>query len=217
MTSDSDTRAIAKELRALNALGGDVDLVALNAQAVRTSIDLVAQVAAADLSKPTPCAGWTLHGLLTHMIAQHYGFAAASRGEGDLALWKLRPLGDDPVADYRASAEHVIAAFAEDGVLERKFPLPEFSAGFLFSGAQAISFHFIDYVVHSWDVARTLGRTVTFDDNLLKAALPVAEAVPGGQIRLAPGSAFAPEVPWSGDSTLDEIIAILGRSPNWPE
>jgi uncharacterized protein (TIGR03086 family) len=217
MTSDSDTRAVAKELRTLDTLGGDVDLVALNAQAVRTSIDLVAHVTAADLSKPTPCAGWTLHGLLAHMITQHYGFAAASRGEGDLALWKLRPLGDDPVADYRAAAEHVIAAFAADGVLERKFPLPEFSADFLFSGAQAISFHFIDYVVHSWDVARTLGRTVTFGDNLLKAALPVAEVVPNGQIRLAPGSAFAPEVPWSGDSTLDEIIAILGRSPNWPE
>jgi uncharacterized protein (TIGR03086 family) len=149
------------------------------------------------------------------MITQHYGFAAASRGEGDLALWKLRPLGDDPVADYRAAAEHVIAAFAADGVLERKFPLPEFSADFLFSGAQAISFHFIDYVVHSWDVAKTLGLPVDFDPALLDAALGVARAVPGGAARTEPGAAFAPPVTWPGDTSLDQIVAALGRSPDW--
>ena len=214
MTADSDTGAA---LRTLDELGAKVDLIALNAQTVRTSIDVVSLVTAADLAKPTPCAGWTLHGLLAHMITQHYGFAAASRGEGDLSLWRLRPLGPDPVAEYRAAAEHVLASFAEDGVLERTFPLPEFTSAFEFSGAEAVSFHFIDYVVHSWDVARTLGRTVCFDDDLLAAALPVAQVVPGGKARLAPGAAFAPEVVWSGDSTLDEIVAILGRSPSWPE
>ncbi|WP_406239236.1 TIGR03086 family metal-binding protein [Nocardia sp. NBC_01009] len=197
-------------------MGADADLVALDALAVRASIELVSHVTTADLTKPTPCADWTLHGLLTHMIAQHYGFAAASRGEGDPALWKPRRLGEDPAESYRAAAEHVIAAFAEDGVPERKFPLPEFTTAFEFSGAQAIGFHFIDYVVHSWDVARTLGRTVSFEDRLLAAALVVAEAVPDGKARLAPGAAFAPEIAWSGDSTLDEIVAILGRSPNWP-
>ncbi|MFQ6324742.1 TIGR03086 family metal-binding protein [Nocardia sp. CWNU-33] len=214
MTTDSDARA---ELRTLDAIGDGADLVALDAQAVRTSIELVSHVTTADLAKPTPCADWTLHGLLTHMIAQHYGFAAAVRGEGDPVLWKLRRLGDDPAEDYRVAAEHVIAAFAEDGVLERKFRLPEFTTDFEFSGAQAVSFHFIDYVVHSWDIARTLGRTVSFDDSLLTAALVVAEVVPSGAARLAPGAAFAPEVTWSGDSTLDDIVAILGRSPNWPD
>ncbi|MFE7796400.1 TIGR03086 family metal-binding protein [Nocardia sp. NPDC057440] len=211
MTIDSDPRAA---LRILDAI--DTDLVALDAQAVRTSIELVSHVTTTDLAKPTPCADWTLHGLLTHMIAQHYGFAAASRGEGDPALWKLRRLGDDPAESYRAAAEHVIAAFAEDGVPERKFPLPEFTTDFEFSGAQAVGFHFIDYVVHSWDVARTLGRTVSFDDRLLAAARVVAEAVPGGEVRLAPGAAFAPEISFSGDSALDGIVAMLGRSPNWP-
>ncbi|WP_063045857.1 TIGR03086 family metal-binding protein [Nocardia pseudovaccinii] len=214
MTTDSDT---APELRTLKSLGTQVDLIALNAQAVRTSIEVVSQLTPADLAKPTPCAGWTLHGLLAHMITQHYGFAAASGGEGDLSLWRLRPLGEDPIADYRAAAEHVLASFAEDGVLDRSFPLPEFTSAFEFSGAEAVSFHLIDYVVHSWDVARTLGRTVHFDDDLLAVALSVAEIVPGGPARLAPGSAFGPVIAWSGDSVLDEIVAILGRSPSWPE
>src|SRR5712691_12433353 len=94
----------------------DDSIVALDAQAVRESVKLVERSTAADLARPTPCADWTLHGLLTHLATQHYGFAAASTGDGDLAQWHPRPLGDDPVAAYRASADHVLAAFAADGV-----------------------------------------------------------------------------------------------------
>lgn len=187
-----------------------------DARAVRTSVELAAQATAADLSRPTPCAGWTLYGLLAHMTTQHYGFVAATRGESDLAPWRLRSLGDDPIATYRDSADEVLAAFTAEGLLDRMIPLAEFSSEILFSGAQAISFHFIDYVVHSWDVAKTLGLEVTFEPDLLEAALDVARAVPGGKSRLAPGAAFAPEVKWSGESRLDEIVAMLGRSPTWP-
>jgi uncharacterized protein (TIGR03086 family) len=192
-----------------------VDIVALDAHAVRASVDLVAQATAADLARPTPCVGWTLHGLLTHMATQHHGFAAASTGDGDLARWRPRPLGDDPVATYRTAADQVLAAFAADGVLGREFPLPEFSRGVMFPARQAISFHFVDYVVHSWDVARTLGRSARFEPTLLDVALRVAHAVPGGDARREPGAAFAPQVAWSGRSRLDQIVAILGRSPDW--
>src|ERR1700728_1120929 len=99
-----------------------IDIVSLDAQAVRASVDLVAQMTAQDLARPTPCADWTLHGLLRHMIAQHHGFAAAAGGDADLAQWRIRPLGEDPVAVYRAAAERVLSAFAADGVLERDFP-----------------------------------------------------------------------------------------------
>jgi uncharacterized protein (TIGR03086 family) len=193
----------------------DHGIVALDAQAVSESVRLVARATAADLARPTPCADWTLHGLLSHMVTQHYGFAAASAGDGDLRRWRLRPLGDDPVAAYRAAAECVLAAFAADGVLGREFPLPEFKRGLMYPGPQAVSFHFVDYVVHSWDVGRTLGLPVRFDSALLDVALTVARAVPGGAARIAPGAAFAPEIPWSGGSRLDQIVAVLGRSPEW--
>jgi uncharacterized protein (TIGR03086 family) len=193
-------------------------IVALDAQAVRASVDLVAQATARDLARPTPCADWTLHGLLRHMIAQHYGFAAASAGDGDLAQWMLRPLGHDLVAAYRAAAECVLDAFAADGALEREFPLPELKIGLMFPARQAISFHFVDYVVHSWDVARTLGLPLDLDPALLGAALRVAQAVPGGSARVEPGAAFGPAVDWdggAGGSGLDQIVALLGRSPGW--
>jgi uncharacterized protein (TIGR03086 family) len=196
-------------------INSQADIVALDAQAVRTSVDLVTQATAEDLARPTPCADWTLHGLLRHMAAQHYGFAAASGGDGDLARWRMQSLGEDPAAAYRAAAECVLAAFAADGVLDRDFPLPEFKRGLMYPARQAISFHFIDYVVHSWDLARTLDLPACLDPALLDVAISVAESVPGGDALLEPGAAFAPKVAWSGGSRLDQIVAILGRSPDW--
>jgi uncharacterized protein (TIGR03086 family) len=191
------------------------DIVALDAMAVRASVELVARAQPGDMARPTPCADWTLHGLITHMAAQHYGFAAASAGDGDLARWRPRRLGSDPVADYRASAEAVLAAFRAEGALDRRFSLPEIAAGLAFPARQAVSFHFIDYVVHSWDVAKALAVEAHFAPDVLDAALRVAQAVPDGESRLAPGSAFAPALAWPGDSPLDQIVAVLGRSPGW--
>ncbi|WP_425326133.1 TIGR03086 family metal-binding protein [Nocardia otitidiscaviarum] len=199
-----------------DALTTPTDLVALNARAVRASSAAVSHCGPADLSKPTPCADWTLRDLLIHMIAQHRGFAAAARGDDNPNHWRPHPLGPDPVADYRAAADDVLDAFAADDILERAFPLPEFTTEFRFPGTQALTFHFIDYVVHTWDVDRTLGRTTTFDDDLLAAALPIAEFVPDDASRTAPGAAFAPRRPWTGEATLDRIVALLGRSPRWP-
>ena len=85
----------------------------------------------------------------------------------------------------------------------------------VFPARQAVSFHFVDYVVHSWDVAKTLGLAARFEPALLEAALAVARAVPGGTARLEPGAAFGPQVTWPGGSLLDEVVAILGRSPDW--
>lgn len=195
------------------------DIVELDRRAVEASVDVVSRITAADLDRPTPCGDWTLSELLAHMAAQHYGFAAAAEGGGgDLAVWQVRPLGDNPVAAYAEAAGRVIAAFAEPGVTGRRFELPEILPGVRFPGAQAISFHFIDYVVHGWDVARALGVGYQLDDGLVQAALPVAEAVPVGESRLRPGAAFGPGLPAADDAPpLDRIMAMLGRSPAWPD
>lgn len=189
----------------------------LDKRAVDASVAVVARVRPADLDRPTPCAEWKLADLIAHMTVQHHGFAAAAEGNGaDPEAWRIRPT-DDPVAAYAAAAERVTAAFAADGVLDRPFWLPEVRGGAGFPGRQAITFHLVDYVVHGWDVARSLGVDVDLDDEVLEAALDVAAAVPDGDVRLQPGAAFAPALPAAEDApVLDRIVAMLGRSPSWP-
>ncbi|MGW9432740.1 TIGR03086 family metal-binding protein [Streptomyces decoyicus] len=189
----------------------------LNARAVRDSVTLTGRMAPADLRRPTPCSAWTLADLLAHMTAQHNGFAAAALGHGqDLSRWSVGPLGADPVAQYRDAAERVIAAFATVESPDRAFALPEITRARTFTAARAIGFHLIDYVVHSWDVARTLDLAYAPGSGLLRAALPIARAVPDDDSRLAPGSAFRPGLSVANDTgTLEQILAALGRSPDW--
>ena len=133
------------------------EIVDRNARAVQGSVRVVAKVREADLSKPTPCAGWTLADLLTHMTVQHYGFAAAAEGNGaDLSHWQPgQPDRGSLVSGYELAADRVMGAFAAEDILERKFCLPEVSTKLLFPARQAIGFHLVDYVVHGWDVARS--------------------------------------------------------------
>jgi len=195
----------------------DPDLRDLHARAVRASVSVVSQVSTGDLGLPTPCADWHLSDLLTHMTLQHHGFAAAAAGNGgDLSLWTVQPLGPDPVGEYAAAADRVLTAFAQDGVLEREFALPEISPLTTFPGSQAISFHLVDYVLHGWDVARTIDVPFSLDPEVLDVALRIARSVPDGPQRLQPGAAFAPGVATNEDAPmLDRIVALLGRSPTW--
>jgi uncharacterized protein (TIGR03086 family) len=197
------------------------DIRPLHRQAVLASADVVSAVTVEDLSKPTPCAGWSLADLLTHMTVQHRGFAAAARGQGaDLAIWQPETVAEavaaDPAGAYSAAAAEVIDAFAGDGVLDAGFVLPELGPGATFPGSMAIGFHFIDYVVHGWDVARSIGRAFELPPDLVAAALPLAFAVPDGDFRADDGAVFGPAVS-SPQSTndLDRILAHLGRSPQW--
>jgi uncharacterized protein (TIGR03086 family) len=194
------------------------DLRELDARVVNAGVALVSGVTAADLDRATPCADWTLGELIAHMTAQHDGFAAAAAGEGaDLSGWQVRPLGDDPAASYAAAAGRVLTAFADDRVLDREFSLPELSTRRGFPGIQAIGFHFIDYVVHAWDVARSLDRPLEFDRAVLDTALAMAREIPDGASRLTPGAPFGPAVPAAaGAPVLDQVVALLGRPPAWP-
>jgi uncharacterized protein (TIGR03086 family) len=218
-------------------------IIACNARAVQQSVQIVNEARAEDLSKPTPCAGWTLADLLTHMTVQHYGFAAAAEGDGaSLSHWQASELpgqlsgqpdgrlsgepdgrlSGEPdqgrlIAEYALAADRVTGAFAAPGVLDRKFCLPEISTAMLFPARQAIGFHLVDYVVHAWDVARSLGLRCDIDADVLSAALAVAQAVPNDrERRRRPGAPFAPRLDSASDESLDRVLTLLGRDPAWP-
>lgn len=197
------------------------DVRPLHRLAVTASVDLIATVALADLDRATPCTGWTLRDLVCHMTVQHRGFAAAARGRGaDLSVWDPATVADavaaDPAGAYAAAAEDVLEAFSADGVLDAAFALAELGPDFAVPGSMAIGFHFIDYVAHGWDVARTLGVPFALPAEVVSAVLPLTLAVPDGEFRDTPGSPFARGLtPEEGASDLDRVLMHLGRSPRW--
>lgn len=197
-------------------------LLDLDRAAVMLSIDLIAPVTPADLSRRTPCTGWDLGDLIAHMTAQHRGFAAAARGNGaDPAVWKPAPADDHRAAadhhaaatGYRAAASDVLAAFAT--AEDVPFAMPEIGPQTI-PARMAVSFHLVDYVVHAWDVAAARGVPFTPDPALVSAALPIALAVPDDDQRLSPGAPFAPAVPLTDPANpLEALLAALGRDPAW--
>lgn len=188
-----------------------------HARAVRLSAQIAARTTPTDLGRPTPCAGWTLADLLSHMIAQHRGFAVAATGaQTALPQWEPRPLSDDPVAEYAAAADDVVAAFAGATSGDRDVWLPELGPR-PFTTTDALTFQLVDDVVHAWDLARALDVPLHVDDDLAEAALAVALRVPDDAARRGPGFAFAPGLPVAdGASPLDRALLVLGRSPAWP-
>jgi uncharacterized protein (TIGR03086 family) len=197
------------------------DLRSVHRTTLLASVDVVNNVGREDPCRATPCAGWDLSQLLAHMTVQHHGFAAAARGDGaDLARWDATTVADavaaDPAGAYAAAVAEVLDAFADDGVLDATFALPEFGPGAAFPGSQAIGFHLVDYVVHGWDVARAIDRPFALPDDVISAVLPLVLAVPDGDFRNEPGFPFAPAIAGGeGSSDLDRILLHLGRSPAW--
>lgn len=199
----------------------NTDLRPHHRRAVSVSVDLVASVTIDDLDRPTPCCGWNLADLLAHMIVQHNGFAASARGHGaDLEVWNPARVADgvasDPAGAYAAAAGDLLDAFTADGVLEAPFALPEFGPDAVVPGATAIGFHFVDYVVHGWDVARSIGVPFALPADVVSAVLPIALGVPDGDFREADNSPFARALSLrDGASDLDSVLRHLGRSPAW--
>ncbi|MGW3950452.1 TIGR03086 family metal-binding protein [Streptomyces sp. NPDC004752] len=187
----------------------------LDREALSLTGEAVSQVKTAQLRLATPCADWTLYGLVRHLVSQNKGFAASARGAGEpWAVWRDGDLGDDPAAAYEASAGEVTAAFAEDDVLERRFALPELGEGFTVPGRVAIGFHLLDYVAHAWDVAVTIGASWEPSTELTAAALHVAALVPDeGR---GPQGAFRRRIALPDDAPpADRLLALLGRDPSW--
>jgi uncharacterized protein (TIGR03086 family) len=188
-----------------------VDFRDLDRQAMKVVGEVVAHVRPGQLARPTPCADWTLHGLLRHMISENAAFALATTAGTDPSEvdWNAGRIGPDPVADYERAAEAHLDAFVPDAVLDRKMRIGAFG---VVSGATAIAMHLVDTVVHGWDVAKTIGVPYSPDERLAGTALQIMRRFPADR----PTIAFDVQVePPAGASELDKLVAYVGRRPDW--
>lgn len=155
-----------------------------------------------DLERPTPCADYTVRGVLEHMIGGATAFAAAYRGteppEPDLA---------DPIASLPAVLEDLFEAIAAPGALEGTVQAP---FGEVPRDAFA-RFVVLDGLVHGWDMATAAGLPYEPPVELVQAVAAFAqEAIDP----LRDGQTFADAVDApAGASPIDRLAAYTGRRP----
>jgi uncharacterized protein (TIGR03086 family) len=123
----------------------------------------VAMLDATALARPTPCAGWDVTDLLRHMNAPHEAFAAGVIGTAEPAV-------ADPRRQFELSAARWTLAMSS-GADQVRVP----GVGDPVGTQQVRAVHFIDMLVHRWDLAAALARAVQTDPAIVDAALPIAE------------------------------------------
>jgi uncharacterized protein (TIGR03086 family) len=180
------------------------DLRLLHRDSLALADRYVVDLAESDWSRPTPCAGWSLADLLAHMIGQHRGFAEATRTL-DAPAEAYAPVPWSPVA-WRASVDELVTAFA-DAELGAQAVAVELTTTPL-PIAQLVAAQLLDTVVHTWDIAQSVGVEFVPPDDLLAATAAIAAAIPDRAY--GPGRAFVSRLPVDGD-TWARTLALVGR------
>lgn len=186
----------------------------LIAAAAAPFTDLCRDLTGARIDTPTPCAEFAVRGLVNHLL--FWGpslLAAASKeahpppapAESDVDLVR----GEWQAALLRQSAELITAwedpaAWDGNTVVGGPMELP---------GAMAGGMVLSEFVLHGWDLSRSLGRTPHWEPDVLAYTVDfLRDTAEMGRQYGAYGPEFA--VP-SGSSALDVALGLSGRDPNW--
>jgi uncharacterized protein (TIGR03086 family) len=166
----------------------------------------------ADWHRPTPCDAWDVRDLLNHMVAENLwvpellaGQTIADVGdrfEGDM-------LGAEPRAAWDESIEAALAAFEEDGALDRTVQV---SGGEMPAARYAIQ-RAVDLVIHAWDLARGIDADDALDPALVEWCWAESKAT-AEQIRAA--GVFGEPVPVAEEADLQtRLLGLYGRRRDW--
>lgn len=162
---------------------------------------VVARITPDQLDDPTPCADYTVRGVLEHMLTGATAFAAAYRGEAP-----GEPDLSDPLGDFHAVLGDLVAAISAPGALDQTVqapfgPLP---------GETFARFVALDGLVHGWDMARATGQPYDPPDELVAAADGFAHQALD---TLRDGDTFKAAVEPPADATpIDRLAAYTGRT-----
>ena len=160
-----------------------------------------------DLDSPTPCANFTVRGVLGHMIGGATQFAAAFRGEPPPGCPRRRCRRRDVVARAGNALAGLMGAIRSPGALDRTVATPFGEM----PGDAFARFVVLDGLVHGWDLATATGQTYEPSDTL------VAEVDAFARQAIAPtmrdGDTFAAQVePPESATPIERLAAFTGRN-----
>jgi len=165
---------------------------------------VVSTITPEQLDNSTPCAGYTVRGVLDHMIGGATAFAGAFRGANGNAT---PPDSGDKVADFGAALGDLAAAMHEPGALDRTIQSPFGEM----AGADFARYVVLDGLVHGWDLSTATGQPYDPPEHLVVEVFEYARSTLDP---LRDGDTFtaAADAP-AGASTLEQLVAYTGRNP----
>jgi uncharacterized protein (TIGR03086 family) len=164
-------------------------------QAAQKWGEVYGQVTEEHMDLDTTCEGWKVRDLIEHTL--HW------QAQGGAILGA----GTTPGDDWATIEPALGAALADpanlEGVAEQMGGMPK---------QQVVGFVIGDLVVHSWDLARSIGADDTLPVEAVQATLMGLERVPEQMLR--GGNMFGPALEVADDASPQEkLLAFAGRKP----
>jgi uncharacterized protein (TIGR03086 family) len=154
------------------------------------------------------CPDWSVHDLVNHVVNETMWIPPLLKGEtitdvGDRLDGDL--ISHDPVDAWRQAAGDVVEALAEPGTLDRTV---ELSSGPT-TGAKYVAEVLSDQIIHTWDLATSIGADPVLDPTLVTFARQTLE--PLAEMWRQAG-ALGPPVEVADDADdQTRFLALLGR------
>lgn len=193
--------------------------------ATTTAAEVIGAVRPDQLADPTPCAGFDVRGLLTHLVGVVDRVTAIGRGDDPMQAGAApADVADDEwLREWRDAVVIAEVAWSDDAALERAVTLPWASD----TGAKALLGYVSEITVHTWDLARASGQEPAWDDETVERAYQLMRTwLPGenraemyAEVHAKMGVADAPDpfgavVPVADDAAaIDRLVAWTGRRP----
>src|SRR5689334_9279733 len=190
----------------------DTDTVALLERALDQTAGLIAATEPSQAGLATPCAGWDVRALVSHLVGPAMrNFLAAARDETIDWQAPADEIGGDWAAAFRDRAAPLRAAWrAAD--LDQPVSGPGGEAPLRMRADHQVT----ELAVHDWDLARATGQQLAgLDPALAEHALAWSRGMLRPEFR-GPDKAFGVEVPVPDDApAYDRLAGWFGRDPGW--
>ncbi len=168
---------------------------------------IVDRIDTSQLDKPTPCARFTVHDVLDHMIVLGSSFAYRFRGR-EVPEIKAPPVyGRVPAAEFRKTMDDLLDAVCSPGAMERTISAPNGEM----PGSVFARFVAFDGLVHGWDLAMATGLSYDLPAAVIDSVDEFARGAISAEMR--DGDTFKdPTTPPERAGQLERLIAFSGRS-----
>jgi uncharacterized protein (TIGR03086 family) len=169
------------------------------ASALQVTEGIVAGVRPEQVTLPTPCPEYQVTQLLDHLVGYATNFADKATGVTPPADPTGMTAGDDPRAAYHAATVRLVDGY-RSGARDDATP---------------VGVVLMETITHGWDLAMATGQPTPYTEEAVGAALAAGQAMMAPGFR-GDGMPFGEEVDVSSSaSALDQLVAFMGRHPDW--